>query len=327
MNLDDEKILVSIIVPYYNVEEYIRQCLDSILIQTYTNIEIILIDDGSTDGSGHIVNKYARRDSRIKVFYQANKGLSAARNLGLDNATGDYILFVDSDDFVEKDFVKIALMEIISHNVEIATFGYNLIMPHDGIIIKKNTCMSKALSKEEAIKELLVLKDVVYNYVWNKIYHRDIFKDIRFPIGRTYEDISVMYKLFDLVRTDIYVSDKILYNYRRLRVGSITSNSRTSSAIEDRLVGQIERLNFLNEYYPHLGKIQMELTVDVCLLGLICISKEHRVAKKINLFLHNNKRDILRCIFGMRKLRLFSFYYFPILFILYNLYCKKNLRY
>ena len=121
---------ISIIVPIYNIEKYLPRCLDSILAQTYKNLEVILVDDGSVDNSGMIADKYARNDQRINVIHQVNKGVSAARNAGLDLATGDYIGFVDGDDYIEKDMYERLLFNAIKYKADISHCGYQMVFPN-----------------------------------------------------------------------------------------------------------------------------------------------------------------------------------------------------
>lgn len=160
-----EDILITIIVPVYNVIDYLPQCLDSLLCQTHSNIEIIIIDDGSSDGCGKMIDEYARLDQRIKVIHTQNSGLSAARNRGLDASSGDYLMFVDSDDYVERDFCKEALNLAISHQVEVVSFGYNSFWSNNNNRIDQSTSEPRLLNKEDAIRELIERKDVFYNMV------------------------------------------------------------------------------------------------------------------------------------------------------------------
>ena len=130
--------LVTIIIPVYNVEKYLPKCLDSIINQTYNHLEIIIVDDGSKDSSGLICDEYALKDQRIKVLHKKNGGLSSARNAGLDIAKGDYIMFVDSDDYVESHYCEVPLKHALEKNVRIVSFGYNKIFI-DGNILKRKT--------------------------------------------------------------------------------------------------------------------------------------------------------------------------------------------
>ena len=202
--------MISVIVPVYNVEPYLRKCLDSIIGQTSKDLEIIIIDDGSTDCSGKICDEYEERDGRIKVFHTENKGLSAARNLGLDNATGDWIGFVDSDDWIEPDMYEVLLKragETVADIVECGLFIEN------NARIEENKRANQVMSGKEAVS--MLLNDELYNAVWNKLWRQRCFENIRFPVNRIYEDIATTYRLFT---TDIVVctieASKYHYRYR-----------------------------------------------------------------------------------------------------------------
>lgn len=210
-------IKVTIIVPVYNVEDYLRECVNSILSQTYKNIEVILIDDGSTDSSGNICEEY--KSSKVIVIHKENEGLSAARNCGLELATGDYISFVDSDDYLMPDMISELLKCAIINNVPIVCCDYE----KDGDIRNSNMaeidipCM--ILKRTNAIGHLFDQKGYKC-YAWNKLYKADLFKKTRYPIGRYFEDIETSYKLFCQCERIAYIKRK-LYFYR-VRKESIT---------------------------------------------------------------------------------------------------------
>ena len=207
---------VSVIVPVYKVEPYLRQCLDSLIGQTKHEIEIILIDDGSPDRCGQICEEYARKDSRIKVLHQENQGLAQTRNNGLDVSTANYIMFVDSDDYIAPSFCERAHQLITKHNADLVFFEYSPF---------KKTRRLK--SPFPAIKEgyktipeaIELLFGVSGNYAWNKIYSKSLFEGIRYPKGRLFEDIGTTYQLV-LKAHRIWYAPEILYYYR-IREGSI----------------------------------------------------------------------------------------------------------
>ena len=182
------KDLISIIVPVYNVEEYLPKCLDSIINQSYTNLQIILIDDGSTDASGNICDGYAEKDSRIVVVHQENKGLSAARNTGIKLIAGNYVMFVDSDDYVHPDFCKCPYLCARNNNADLVLFDYE---PVGSKRNKYKKPLSGCKSTEEAIDSLFT-----YNCqaVWNKLYSSAIVEKLSFREGYLYEDVDYTYK-------------------------------------------------------------------------------------------------------------------------------------
>lgn len=215
--------LLSVIVPVYNVDKYLKRCLDSILSQTYEKLEILLINDGSTDSSGDICDAYAAKDSRIKVFHKRNEGLSSARNLGLDVAQGDFIAFVDSDDWVESNMYEYMFNILESTNSDIVCVGLRF--------AKEETFISQFGIKETILEK----KDILIDYIRSGIkgiscfsvcrylYSRDLFTNIRFPYGKICEDIFVNFQILSLT-SRMMKSNLVLYNYYQ-RNFSISSSS------------------------------------------------------------------------------------------------------
>lgn len=208
---------ISVIVPVYNVEKYLSQCLDSIIHQTYKNLEIILVDDGSTDSSGLICDNYSQKDKRIKIIHKCQGGLSAARNAGLKIATGEYISFIDSDDFIDKNMYSILINNTQKYNSDIVWFNYyNYYSKKHFInssIIKNNDLYD--LSSSDKIK---FAKNLFYQYkmdahVWAKLYKRSIFNNIKFPYGKLFEDIFVLLPILSNAKIISTIPD-CLYFYR-----------------------------------------------------------------------------------------------------------------
>lgn len=188
--------MISVIVPVYNVEPYLKKCLDSIVNQTYEDLEILVIDDGSTDKSGQICDEYAEWDERVRVFHTDNKGLSAARNLGLKEAKGEWIEFVDSDDWVDRDYCKLPLELANIHNADLIIFRFRKIR---GINRRWRIKPGKKTT-EDALRLIHEEASVV---VWNKLFRRSLFNGISFPIGKLYEDNAVTHQLIHKA-TSIY---------------------------------------------------------------------------------------------------------------------------
>lgn len=217
---------ISIIVPIYNVEEYLEDCLDSIEDQSYTNLEILLVDDGSTDKSGAICEEYQKRDDRFKAIHQANRGVSDARNRGLLEATGEYIGFVDPDDFIERDYFDILISQMEKTKADIVVCGYRTFERAE----EENAIIEMGIyNAHELIAELLQ-NDSMPCYLWNKLYKRAVFKGIIFPVGRRYEDVWVMHLIF-MNAERISVVNDMIYHYR-LREGSITDVTRLNDSKE-----------------------------------------------------------------------------------------------
>lgn len=206
-----EKELISVIIPCYNVEKYIDRCVESVLNQTYRNLEIILVDDGSTDSTGKICDRYSQTDRRIRVVHQKNGGLSSARNTGLKVATGMYIGFVDSDDWIERDFYSYLFDLMNRYRVDIAQCAYFLTdgrtkFSEFGEEIKK-------VNQDELMNIFFRTKGEASNSsVWNRLYKHDVIRGIAFPDGYVNEDVFFSYFVF-LRTNDAVISNQPKYNY------------------------------------------------------------------------------------------------------------------
>ncbi|MBR3167082.1 MAG: glycosyltransferase family 2 protein [Erysipelotrichaceae bacterium] len=188
--------LVSVILPIYNVEKYLARCLDSVVSQTYHNLEIILVDDGSTDGSGSIAERYAETDKRITVYHKKNGGLSSARNYGIDRCNGEYLTFIDSDDYVESDYVSYLFELLNNQTYKLSICSIYNDFEDSGRVVDNGDHTKRILSAKEAI-EMMCYHDLVDTCAYAKMYHRDLFKDVRYPEGKLFEDIGTTYLLFD----------------------------------------------------------------------------------------------------------------------------------
>jgi len=238
MKIDD--ILVSIIIPVYNVENYLKRCIDSVLNQTHRNIEIILIDDGSTDKSGKICDYYASIDSRIYVIHKENGGQSSARNEGLKIATGEYISFIDSDDLALPNMIQTLLLECLKQKCSISCI--NFIEFHEETTKHFNDTYDSADSITLSVKDsLLLLENARLKYnnvniswcVWSKLYHKDVVKDIDFTTGIIYEDMLYNVKAICKAGSMAY-TDKICYLYN-IRDES-TSHKRNIKTISNQML-------------------------------------------------------------------------------------------
>lgn len=236
---------LSIIVPVYQVEAHIDECITSILDQTFRDFELILVDDGSLDRCPAICDVYAQKDSRIRVIHQKNQGLSAARNTGLQAARGDYIGFVDSDDFIEASMYEKLLDNLEREKADISVCGRYKVWG-DKKIQEQKSNVYKVMDSAQA---LALMNTNVLGYfdvaAWDKIYKRSCFKGIEFPEGKLCEDWFVMYKLFFNARRIVYDSIP-LYNYRQ-RTGSITHGKKVNTMS---LEASLEVLNFVRTQQP-----------------------------------------------------------------------------
>ena len=208
--------LVSIIVPIYKVEPYLRRCLDSIINQTYTNLEIILVDDGSPDGCPQICDEYASKDNRIVVIHKENGGLSDARNAGLDICKGEYISFVDSDDWIAFSFVECLLQETCLSKADIGVTSFvrtsNSFTAEIKLDAKPNI---EELSSLQAAKKIWSDEYVVFVTSWGKIYKASLFTDIRFPKGKIHEDEYTTYKLLYRASKTIFLNVPLYFYFQR----------------------------------------------------------------------------------------------------------------
>ena len=218
------KPAVSVIVPVYNVAPYLRRCVDSLLCQTLRDIEIILIDDGSTDGSGQLCDEYAAWDARIRTVHRENAGLSEARNAGIDLARADYFMFVDSDDWVEPDYCRIPWDIARSQQADLVMFQFRNL--RNGKERKRRYSIAEG---EKTQKEALALMiGGVSITAWNKLYHRELFRENRYPRGRVYEDVFLTPVLVHGAR-HVFYSSAVLYN-KESRDGSISADLSEGNA-------------------------------------------------------------------------------------------------
>ena len=241
--MEERMPLISIIVPVYKVEPYLRECLDSIVNQTYRNLEIILVDDGSPDRSGDICDEYAAADKRITVIHQENKGVSEARNAALDIARGDYIQFVDSDDRIEKNACETVLHIAEEQHADIVVFGLKVcFLSGETYIIGTGRC--GPIDKSAMIGQLVDV-DIMSSLV-NKLYSRELFDGVRLIKGRYCEDMDIVYKIIHRSRA-IYLTEDILYIYSH-REGSLTTQRYQAKAIKSRALIFKERLAFIRQH-------------------------------------------------------------------------------
>ena len=211
-----KKSLVSVIVPVYNIKEYVGKCLDSLARQDYGNLEVVMVDDGSTDGSSEVCDEYVGRDKRFRVVYKENGGLSEARNVGINEAKGELICLVDGDDRVRDNFVSELVLALETNGADIAVCGFN-----------KEHPANKVTTGEQAAIDLLVKQENMEIVAWNKIYRKSIFVDnnIWYPVGKKYEDTLTTYKLLAAAGKVAYTS-KSLYIYNDAREGSIMNSGK-----------------------------------------------------------------------------------------------------
>ena len=221
---------ISVIVPVYRVEKYLPACIDSILNQTFTDFELILVDDGSPDRCPEICDETAKRDARVRVIHQANQGLSAARNAGIEAAHGAWLSFVDSDDFLAPDFLETLHDAAVRAGADCALCGVQL-TDEAGQKIGQPLSVADGVRTGRSILETLCrAPEITYLVAWNKLYRRDVFQTLRYPVGMQNEDTYLAAELFDTVQTVICVS-KPMYFYRQ-RADSIMHTAVTTRNLD-----------------------------------------------------------------------------------------------
>lgn len=236
-------MLISVIIPVYNVQPYLKQCIESIINQTYKNLEIILVDDGSTDESGSICDSYALQDKRIRVIHQENMGLSSARNTGIDSANGDFISFIDSDDYVDPDLYQILHDKVVEYNLDIISFRSSINKGGKLYTPKRYKGEFTIYQGKEILENALKNDDVC---VWNKLYKRSVIGNIRFPVGRVFEDTATNYLFMNHAYRYAHYN-KALHIYRK-RAGSICADGLNYKKRYDFFLAYKEQLNFSKQH-------------------------------------------------------------------------------
>ena len=234
---------LSVIVPVYNAEKYIRDCIDSVLNQTFTDFELILVDDGSPDRCGDICDEYAKQDGRVKVIHKKNGGVSEARNMGLDHARGAYISFVDPDDWIELTMFQETLAFCQQHETDIVCFEV-CERKHGGQYVHYRFDKDCVFTARDATEKILT--DIIDNSPCNKIYKKEVWKTVRFPVGRRFEDVATIYKTFYNAEKTGYIK-KYYYNYVKHK-GSAIDLSFDAQRRYECFLGYKERYDFSRQF-------------------------------------------------------------------------------
>lgn len=298
--------IISIIIPVYNVEKYLRECLDSVINQTYKKLQIIIVDDGSTDNSGKICDEYAERDDRITVIHQKNQGAGAAKNAGLKLIIGNYFALIDSDDYIELNMYEKMIEYILNYNVDVVQCKYKKIyvdsVSSGNFSISKDT--ARKLSSEKYLLE--ILNDWRYSIFWNKLFKSNLLEsNIQFPVGRKIDDEFFTYKLISRADYVLNVNDAF-YNYR-MRSSSVMNSNNNDRLINDRLDCFIERYNFIVQNRPSLKKAYYAHLSELLLFYRNQVVDEN-ITNKINSLIENYPykkpaiyKRLLRKIYGPRN--------------------------
>ena len=258
---------ISIIVPIYNVKPYLEQCILSIINQTYLNLEIILVNDGSTDGSLLICENFAKKDDRIVLITQQNMGLSSARNLEIEIATGEYIMFVDSDDWIHPKIVEDLLCDAMQHKVKLSMCKKKDCKKYIPFQMVEKEC--SVIPKNEAIPRMLKGEWIS---AWAKLYHKSLFNNIRFPVGKTNEDYAILIYLFE--QCDYITFNSGIYYFYNIRPNSICT-SKLNIHKFDEIENAKSVLSYIDRFYPKWHDLA-EFNLITSLIKLInnCIEED-----------------------------------------------------
>ncbi|MCI9435161.1 MAG: glycosyltransferase [Bacilli bacterium] len=292
----DKNILVSVVVPIYNVEQYLQKCLNSICNQTYKNLEILLINDGAKDNSLEICNKNAKKDERIKVVSQKNGGLSKARNTGLKKATGEYICFIDADDFIDEHYIEYMLRNMLEYEADICACDFHYINEDEETWSKNVIKNNQEFTNIEAICDILGEKQTTEVMAWNKLYKRSLFieNNIIFPVGKLHEDNFTTYKLYYFAKKITLINDKLYFYLQR-------NNSIMSQKFNTKRLEVLDVVNETREFFKnHNLKIESEL-ID-CYELLIILNLINTMMR--NNYVGNEKQELINKIRNNKKIYL-----------------------
>ena len=269
MNIEEIEMkndLISIIVPIYNVEKYLNKCIESLVNQTYSNLEIILVDDGSPDNCPEICDRWSNLDDRIKVFHKSNGGQGSARNLGLDNEKGDYVCFVDSDDWIELNYIERLYNTIVKNNADISIC--NMQEFDEDYTPLQQTSLSNIpqiliYENEDVFKQAYIKQNLFGAGPCNKLYKRKIFETLRFPETRMFEDSAIYLDIFNLANKVVLLPD-YLYNYL-IRKDSTMRKPLSQHFLEGIFYQNEVRLNFLKTHnYSQFLKDEIIRCIHLC---------------------------------------------------------------
>ena len=308
--------LISVIVPIYKVEPYLRKCVDSIINQSYRNLEIILVDDGSPDNCGAICDEYAAKDSRIKVIHKPNGGLSDARNAGMDIMSGDYVAFVDSDDWIEPNMYERLLQLITEYQADIAVGGVTDDFEYNNQITSTKVSDYGSVPFAESNTNAMRRYFHTSCAAWDKLYKADLFDGIRYPVGEINEDEAIVLHILARCSKVCYTSE-IFYHYMHRNSGATITSSPFSIK---KLAWQrhcISNLEFIRTHYPDLEQDAAKRCRDSLMWSLteIALAEESFDSAKKDMLrvLKENRALFRKCEFSFPqdRIRLFLLTYAP----------------
>lgn len=267
-----EKSLISIIVPIYNVEAYLNKCVTSLIQQTYRHLEIILVDDGSLDNCPQMCDEWAIKDSRIKVIHKQNGGLSDARNAGMAVAAGEWIAFIDSDDWIENNaFEKMYLRSQVDES-DVVSCGVKWVKEDDTLINEVIVNQEEVLDTESAMREIII-DGKLKQHVWNKLYRRSLIADIPFEKDKYHEDVFWSYQVFGRAKK-VSLMTEAFYHYVQ-RSNSIMGESYSAKRL-DALDAMLQRCEYVKSYFPDLFNKALYSYMGSCMYHLQCALSSHQ---------------------------------------------------
>lgn len=315
--------MISIIVPVYNVEKYLKKCIESVLRQTYKDFELILVNDGSTDKSGKICDEYLKLDKRIRVIHKKNGGLSDARNIGIKAAKGEYIAFLDSDDWIENNCYETLINLIKENNADISICNFKSVINDKEQLDKYEKFVIEKFNNIEALNQIYDKKNVEFILAWNKLFKKELLENNKFPKGKIHEDEFLIPKIIYNAKCIIYLNRQLIY-YRK------TENSIMNRTFNKKRLDYIEALNDRNMFFEENNLIELQqkninrLSSEI--IRHYCLSKEA---------VDNERKEIqnylLKCIEKIRiadltkkeKIKIVIFKFSPNIYnVIFKLYKK-----
>lgn len=296
---------ISVIVPIYNISNYLNRIILCLINQTYKNLEIILIDDGSTDDSGKICDEFKKKDNRIKVIHQKNSGVSVARNRGIEVSTGEYIGFVDSDDYISLEMYEVLYNNLIKTNSDVSVCSYISFKEKIPSFEKKD--ITKIFSNVEVLKDIIT-DGLITNFLWNKLFKKELFEGIKFPINKIYEDMYVLPRIFSKTKNVVYTESKLYGYFQRensyVNTYNLEKNNNYFEFCDEiyKFLSKYKELKYeLNNYqlfYIYSAFLQCAKSKCINILNSDLMKKQHIIFRK-KFTLKNKfslKRKILYCI-------------------------------
>ena len=290
--------LISIVIPVYRVEKYLNKCIDSVLAQLYDNLEIILVDDGSDDNCPQICDQYACIDCRIKVIHKDNGGLSSARNSGIDIAKGKYICFIDSDDYIDENYVQKLYDALVLNNADISICAFSEMDEKGNQLDGNKRLPNTILDKEDLYRKNLV-PDISWcmGVAWNKLYKIQLFDNVRYPEHKWHEDDFVSHHIYDNINKAVFIEDKLYYYVQHS--GSITSNKRSLKHLD-----KIEAMQDRIEFALNTNRTYLIDRCDKVIVSILCTYiriHNDTVKKTAGQYLNERKRFEQYCPFNFKR--------------------------